>query len=141
MVAVAGLVLGAILSCTAYMYHYFFRYPEVSAPAWQFGLKEAYEEAEKLDPKHDSIYVTRAMDFPFIHRLYLFGFPPEEYQQHGFSRTKYLFDEPVFYAGGLVAGRERPLFLLAPGEVPERSLTVGRTIRNPDGSPAFVLAW
>jgi 4-amino-4-deoxy-L-arabinose transferase-like glycosyltransferase len=134
-------ILAGAASSALYLYHYFAVYPMNSAPAWQFGLKETYREVESRAPSHDSIYVTRLEDFPYIHRLYLFGFPPEEFQRHGFSRTKYLFNEPVFYGGGIVPGRKRPLFIMKPQEVPERGLTGRRVIPYPDGSAAFVVAW
>jgi hypothetical protein len=137
-----GLILAvAAATCLAYLVTYFVVYPIHSGPAWEFGLKEAYREVESLSPDHDSIYVTRGEDYPFIQRLYLFAFPPSEYQAHRFARTKYLFDEPTFYRGGLVAGREAPLFLLKPDEVPAGGIVPRRTIRYPDGAPAFVIAW
>jgi len=140
--AVVGLlVVAASASIAGYLYHYFVDYPIQSAPAWEYGLKESFAEIEKLSPAHDSIYVTRGEDFPWIHRLYLFAFPPEEYQRDRFARTKYLFDQPTFYAPGLVPGRETPLFLLKPDEVPASGIHPRRTIPYPDGSPAFVLAW
>jgi hypothetical protein len=137
----AVIALAAMGSAAAYLRHYFVAYPTYSGPAWQYGLKEAYAEVETLSEGHDSIYVTRVEDFPHVHRLYLFGFPPEEYQKRGFSGTKYLFDEPVFYRGGRVPGRASPIFLLKPDEVPAEGIVARRTISNPDGSPAFVIAW
>ncbi|MBI3448059.1 MAG: hypothetical protein HY049_03940 [Acidobacteria bacterium] len=137
----AAVALAALVSSAAYLRSYFVDYPRVSGPAWEYGLKEAYREIEAVGADHDSFYVTRTIDFPFIQRLYLFAFPPAEYQRSRFAGTKYLFDEPVFYGGGLVPGRLSPLFLLKPDEVPEQGIAVRRTIRYPDGSAAFVLAW
>jgi dolichyl-phosphate-mannose-protein mannosyltransferase len=140
-IALALILMAGSASALVYLHHYFVEYPTYSGPAWQYGLKQAYEEVEALAGDHDSIYVTRAEDFPFIHRLYLFAFPPREYQAHKFSGTKYLFDEPVFYRGGLVKGRENPLFLLKPDEIPASGILPRRAITNPDGSTAFVIAW
>ncbi len=137
-----GLFLtGAAASSAAYLHRYFVAYPIESAPAWQYGLKEAFAEIESRAAEHDSIYVTRAEDYPWIHRLYLFAFPPALYQASRLSGTKYLFDEPVFYRGGLVPGRLRPLFLLRPEELSASGMEARKTIALPDGSPAFVLAW
>jgi hypothetical protein len=133
--------LTALIGISGYLYRYFAVYPAASAPAWQYGLRQAYEEAEKESASHDSIYVTRTTDFPFIHRLYLFAFPPEEYQRHRFSRTKYLFDEPVFYKGSRVPGRLNPMFVVKPEEVPGGGVEARVVVPNPDGSPAFVVAW
>jgi len=137
----AAFALAALVSSAAYLRSYFVDYALRSGPAWQYGLKEAYREIEAVGSDHDTFYVTRGTDFPFIHRLYLFAFPPAEYQRARFAGTKYLFDQPVFYRGGLVPGRRTPLFLLTPDEVPGEGITVRSTIRNPDGSAAFVLAW
>jgi 4-amino-4-deoxy-L-arabinose transferase-like glycosyltransferase len=139
-VLVAVLLAGAI-SAGLYLHHYFSVYPTYSGPVWQYGLKQAYQKIEARAGAHDSVYVTRAEDFPWIHRLYLLRFPPRRYQQERFAGTPYLFDEPVFYGGGLVAGRRNPLFLLKPRELPASGLEARDVIRNPDGTPAFVLAW
>jgi len=140
-VLLALLIAGAVASGTIYLYHYFVIYPVESAAAWQFGLEEAFREIEAGAPEHDSIYVTRAEDFPWIHRLYLFAFPPAIYQQSRFETTKYLFDEPIFYRGGSLPGRLRPIYLLKPEELAASGMEARRTILLPDGSPAFVIAW
>src|SRR5262245_49143147 len=82
----------SIASVAVHLHRYFTVYPVSAAPAFQYGLEEAYREVEATSADHDSIYVTRMTDFPWIHRLYLFSFPPDEYQRHRFSRTTYLFD-------------------------------------------------
>lgn len=140
-IVLALFLASALVSAGLYLHHYFVRYPVYSAPAWQYGLEQAYEKIEARAAEHDSIYVTRAEDFPWIQRLYLFAFPPAEYQKYGFSKTRYLFDEPVFYRGGLIPGRSHPIFLLKPGEVEASGLPAREVIRNPDGTPAFVIAW
>ncbi len=140
-VLLALLTAGAVASGTIYFHHYFVIYPVESAAAWQFGLEEAFREIEARAPEHDSIYVTRAEDFPWIHRLYLFAFPPAIYQQSRFETTKYRFDEPIFYRGGRLPGRLRPIFLLEPAELAASGMEARRTILRPDGSPAFVIAW
>lgn len=135
------LLAGAAVSTGVYLRHYFVEYPVYSAPAWQYGLEEAYRRVEELKNDHDSVYVTRAEDFPYIHRLYLLEFPPSRYQERGFRGTPYLFDEPVFYRGDLIPGRKNPLFLLRPHELEGSGLEAREVIPNPDGSAAFVLAW
>jgi hypothetical protein len=140
-IVLAILAAASIVSIGVHLHRYFVVYPVSAAPAFQYGLEDAYREVESQSGGHDSIYVTRMTDFPWIHRLYLFSFPPGEYQRHRFGRTKYLFDEPVFYRGPDIPGRQSPIFLLSPEEVPASGLTVRRTIANPDGSPAFVIAW
>jgi len=140
-VLLCGVAIAAAASSAAYLYHYFVVYPVASAPAWEYGLKEAYTEIEALASSHDSIYITRGEDFPYMQRLYLFAFPPQEYQRRRFSATKYLFDQPVFYGGGVLPGRSTPLFLLKPEEAPGSGITPRRTIPYPDGTAAFVIAW
>lgn len=139
--ALALIVLVALLSWSLYLHAYFVVYPVHSAPAWQYGLRQAYEAAEARSGEHDVIYVTRLEDFPWIHRLYLFAFPPSEYQEKGWEGTGYLFDEPVFYGRGVIPGRESPLFILKPEEVPGEGLRGRQVVTYPDGAPAFVIAW
>jgi 4-amino-4-deoxy-L-arabinose transferase-like glycosyltransferase len=135
------LSLLAAWSSGSYLYHYFVVYPKYSGQSWQFGLKEAYREADAMSADHDSIYVTRGEDFPFIHYLFFNAYPPSRYQAEQLRGTRYLFDEPTFYAGGIIPGRENPLFILKPDEVPASGIQHTRSILYPDGTPAFVLAW
>ncbi len=137
----SAMLVAAGVSTAGYFRDYFTSYPLHSGPAWQYGFKEAFAAADSLGATHDSIYVTRQDDYPYI--LYLFHrqFPPREYQQHRLSRTKYLFDEEVFYRGAAIPGRLNPLFILKPWELESSTLTARRRIAHPDGADALVIAW
>jgi len=133
-IAVAG------LSAVAYFHDYFVAYPVYSGPAWQYGLKEMYDYVDSVSTGHDSVYVTRNEDFPYIQYLFYRSFPPGEYQAHRLTRTRYLFDQEVFYKGPRIPHRMNPIFVWKPWEV-QPGVEAHKTIAYPDGSPAFVIAW
>jgi hypothetical protein len=139
--AILGLILvAAIATAGAYVRHYFVVYPEYSAPEWQYGLKQAFGMVKERAREHDSIYVTTEETSPYIHRLYLYAFPPEEFQKNGFRRTKYFFQPPPMESDGRVEGLENPIYLLKPHQVPG-TLMRRQMVLYPDGSPAYVVAW
>ena len=140
----AGLVLAAgvsAVSTAGYFRDYFVEYPVYSGPDWQYGLREVYEYTDSVAAEHDSIYITRNEDFPFIHYLFYRGIPPREYQAHQLSRTPYLFDQEIFYKGHRIPNRANPIFVWKPFEVPAQGVEVRKVIKYPDGSDAFVIAW
>ncbi len=139
-IVLAVILVAAAVSSAAYLHHYFFVYPAYSGPDWQYGLKEAFRILREEAQGHDSIYVTTGEDSPYIHRLYLFSFPPEEWQERGFRRTKYFFDPPPLEEFERATGMRTPLYLLKPHEVPAR-LMRRKTVLHPDGTPAYIVAW
>lgn len=131
----------SIASAVGYFRDYFVEYPVYSGPDWQYGLKELYEYTDSVAAGHDSIYITRNEDYPFIHYLFYRKIPPREYQVHRLSRTPYLFDEEIFYKGPRIPNRANPIFVWKPFEVPAAGVEVHNVIKYPDGSDAFVIAW
>ncbi|HKY33433.1 MAG TPA: hypothetical protein VJV23_12945, partial [Candidatus Polarisedimenticolia bacterium] len=132
----------AAAGAAGYFVVYARTYPSASAPAFQFGMKELYDYLESPATQgHDSIYITRNEDLPWVHLLFYRRFPPAEYQRHGLSRTRYLFDQEVFYKGERIPGRRNPVFVWKPWEVPSSGVAPRRVVRYPDGSEAFVVAW
>ncbi len=138
-VMVVVFIAASAASVAVYLHDYFIVYPVHSGPAWQYGLREAYEFAEGPGKGHDSVYVTRNEDYPWIHLLYFRRIPPREFQATGLAGTRYLFDQEVLYRGADIPGRSNPLFVLKPWEADPR-LTTRHVIRYPDGSEAFVIA-
>ncbi len=135
------LMIGAAgVSTVVYFHDYFVDYPVYSGPAWQYGLKQMYDYVDSVSAGHDSIYITRNEDYPYIQYLFFHAFPPGEYQAHGLTRTRYLFDQEVFYKGPRIPNRLHPIFVWKPFEV-QPGVTVHKTILYPDGSPAFEIAW
>ncbi len=135
-VAMLLVLIGAAASTVRYFRHYFTEYPVYSAPAWQYGLKQAYEYMEKLPLEHEKFYVQNMKDQPQSHLLFYFSFPPQEYQEHKLSRTRFAFG----YTGSRV-GTRNPVFLVGPRPVLKDPLKIRQVIKNPDGSDAFVLVW
>ena len=140
-VALIVLVVGvSLVSVAGYLHDYFIEYPIYSGPAWQYGMREMYEYVETIADEHDSIYITRNEDFPYIHLLFYGAVPPSDYQARGLADTKYLFDQEVFYRGEEIPNRSNPIFVLKPYETDPR-LEVWKEISYPDGTTAFVIAW
>ena len=133
-------IAASAASIGVYFHDYFNVYPIHSGPAWQYGLKEAYEYAESSGKSHDSVYVTRNEDYPWIQMLFYRRVSPRDYQATGLAGTRYLFDQEVFYRGADIPGRSNPMFVLKPWEADPR-LTGRHVIHYPDGSEAFVIAW
>jgi len=136
MVAVSGLTVAR------YFHDYFVDYPAYSGPAWQYGLKEVYQITEPAlgdRQAHDSVYVTRYEDHPYSQYLFYQAVPPGEYQTYHLSRRPYIFGHDRWEPG---PGRERPIFVWKPEEVPDSdAVEVRHVIKYPDGSDAFVIAW
>ncbi len=137
----AAIVAVAAISTAGYFHHYFVEYPIYSAPDWQYGLKQLYRYLEEVQAGHDSIYVQRMTDEPQSHFLFYSAFPPQEYQQHRFSRTRYLFDEDVFYRGGRIPNRRNPIFVMQPDVELPAGIQVRKVIKYPGGDDAYVVAW
>jgi 4-amino-4-deoxy-L-arabinose transferase-like glycosyltransferase len=138
---VAVALTAALLSTGRYFRDYFIEYPVYSGPWWQYGLKETYDYTESVAAGHDSIYITRNEDYPWIHLLFYRAIDPRQYQAHRLTRTPYLFDQEVFYKGARIPNRANPIFVWKPDEVPEAGVEVRKVIKYPDGSDAFVIAW
>lgn len=135
---VIALAAASIVPVLGYFEDYFTQYPVYSGAAWQYGLKEVYDYVESVNGTHDSVYITRYEDFPFIQLLFYRAFPPHEYQAHRLSGTRYLFDQDRWVRG---PGRLSPIFVWKPEEVPDAGAQVHHVIKYPDGSDAFVIAW
>ncbi len=134
------MVAAALAITGGYLTDYHLMWPVVSGEAWQYGLKEAYAWVDDHLEAHDSVYVTRNEDYPWIHLIFHRGMNPREFQRDGLSGTPYLFDQEVFYRGDAVPGRRNPVFILKPWEVDPR-LTRQHVVRYPDGKEALVIAW
>ena len=138
MTLVAGMLAASVVPVVGYFQDYFVAYPVYSGPAWQYGLKEVYDYVESVDGEHDSVYITRYEDFPFIQLLFYHAFPPREYQTRRLSGTRYLFDQDHWVRA---EGRLRPIFVWKPEEVPDGGVTARHVVKYPDGHDAFVIAW
>lgn len=135
--AAAALVAGIVLPSARYFRHYFTEYPIYSAPAWQYGLKDAFAFLESSSISDDKVYVQEMTDQPQSHLLFYFAFPPQEFQEHGLSRTRYVFD----YTGGRIPRQRKPVFVLRPNPVLPEGLEIRKVIEYPDGRQAYVIIW
>ena len=129
--------VGATVSTVRYFRHYFTEYPVYSAPAWQYGMKEAYKYLENVPAEHENIYVQEKItDQPHSLLLFYLAFPPQEYQEHRLARTRYVFN----YPGDLVETR-KPVFLVGAQVIFGDHLEIRKVIKHPDGSDAYKIIW
>jgi hypothetical protein len=133
-----SLILVSVFPVAGYFRDYFVEYPVYSGPAWQYGLKEAYDYVEANRGNHDSVFVTRYEDHPFIQLLFYHAVPPREYQQQRFWGTGYQFGKDRWQPG---PGQMRPIFIWKPHEVPASGIDIRHVVKYPDGTDAFVIAW
>ena len=131
------IVLSAI-PVLGYFKDYFVEYPVYSGPAWQYGLKQAYEFVEEHRGDHDSVFVTRYEDHPSSQLLFYRAIPPRDYQQKRFWGTGYQFGKERWQPG---PGQMRPIFIWKPLEVPASGIEIRHVVKYPDGTDAFVIAW
>jgi hypothetical protein len=137
----AAIVAASAISTAGYFHDYFVEYPIDSARDWQYGLRQLYRYLDEVQAGHDSIYIQRMTDEPQSHFLFYSAFPPQEYQQHRFSRTRYLFDEDVFYRGAGIPNRLNPIFVVRPDVELPAGIQVRNVIKYPGGDDAYVIAW
>lgn len=136
-VLTAAILAGVAVPSARYFRHYFTEYPVYSAPAWQYGLKDVFGFLESSSISDDKVYIQKMTDQPQSHLLFYFSFPPREYQEHGLSRTRYVFD----YAGGRIPRQRLPVFVTRPNPVIPDGLEVRKVFKYPDGSDAWVIVW
>jgi 4-amino-4-deoxy-L-arabinose transferase-like glycosyltransferase len=135
-----------VLSFTYYIHQYYMFLPVEDAAYWFGGRREMSNEIERQKNNYDTIYVSNALDFPYIFYLYYARIDPAWYQQQG-GTVSGGFNEQGNHVGNVsfrsinISLRDplgKILFVGLPGEVFEQSHIVDR-ITYPDGSAAVVM--
>lgn len=139
-----GIVIGAyIFLFAAFLHNYFVQFPRDYAVIWQYGYKQAVEEAAAIKDNHDRVVVTGQYGRPYIYFLLYSKYPPEQYwQTRVVSRDNFgfwdvsSFDKYIFGFKDQKLGRT--LYVLGTADqVPSGRLL--KTITAPDGSTIFSL--
>lgn len=108
---------------------YFYRnYPALSAPAYQYGMKQTVEYSEQIQSEFDRILVSPALGFPEIFYRFYTRTLPEQYLPYQFNLTQQDID--LF----LTSRTEKILFIGTPYEFPQ--IKPYKIIFYPDGTPA-----
>ncbi len=148
-VAAAALAAGTVVSAGVVTWRYFIDYPVRSATQWEYGVRQAFEAIEKIDPPCVVVSDNLFLSYMFI--LFYTKYPPAKYHEH----SVYV-QQGNWYATDIDIGRYhvkhiartrmtagRCLFLVRPYEVPwVKKAHLVRPIggiRAPDGTPVFVL--
>ncbi len=137
-----------IISLYLFLHDYFVHFPRTFSYDWQYGYKQAVEEAEKLKNKYDYIAFTDGYGRPYIYVLFYTNTLPSEYwRQSIVSRDMFGFYN-VSKVGKYVFRKQ----LVDPSDNGKKVLYIGRvedipnsfkkirTINFLDGNPAFVIA-
>lgn len=137
-----------IASVFLFLHNYFIHFPKTYASQWQYGYKEAIQEAEKLKNKYDRIIISDLYGRPYIYTLFYGGITPLEYWASGDVRKdrfgfynvykigKYRFVESSKIRN--ISG-DKTLFVVGEGEITGK-IKVIKKINFPTGKIAFLLA-
>ncbi|MFB3897578.1 MAG: ArnT family glycosyltransferase [bacterium] len=73
---------------------YFYRYPIYSAPAWDYGWKQAVTYLDTVKPQYQEIVVSQQFGAPHIFILFYDRVPPHSWQTYEWNIPPYRFDIP-----------------------------------------------
>lgn len=144
LLGLAGVML-ITFNVAYYLHQYYVVLPVEDAQYWYVGRKEMTQKIIGLKNDYDTIYVSNALDFPYIFYLYYAKIDPVWYQQQGGTITGG-FNEQRNHIGNISFRSittslrdplKKILFVGLPGEVFKKSLVL-YTIHYPDGTPAIV---
>lgn len=136
--------LFSMYNFTYYMNQYFVQSNYYDSAYWQYGYKQAVDEAYKLQDKYKKIVVSNneSMNQSYIFFLFYLKYSPQEYQNVVNSRPdgvidnsfgKYTFRKIDWEKD---SNLENTLFIVRPDEIPNEIKTI-KTIYNLDGTPAI----
>lgn len=72
-----------LLSFMLFIHNYYTHYPYFFSYEWQYGYKQAVQEAEKQVKKYDYIVVTESYGRPYIYVLFYTGIHPAQFWEEG----------------------------------------------------------
>lgn len=133
------------LSMTYYLHNYYRHYPIEFSGEWQYGYKEALQEAQPLINQYDQVVMTESIGRPYMYTLFYTKTDPNE-----FFRTKSdAFDAAGFYHvygfgkyhfGGTLpsALSSNTLYIWDAGAIPD-GVHVIKMISLLNGRPVLVL--
>lgn len=137
-----------LLSYYLFLHDYFIHFPKMFSYDWQYGYKQAVEEAEKLKKNFDYIVFTQRYGRPYIYVLFYSDITPQEYWRQGtvsrdafgfynVSRVgKYIFRNQLV---DVLDKEKKVLYIGGPGEIPDDFKKI-ETINFLNGDAAFVFA-
>lgn len=145
-----GFIIGAIIILFAgfnfayYINQYFVQLNYYDSQDWQYGYKQAVQEAQKLGGKYDKIIVSDKwpMDKSYMFFLFYTKYPPEKFQEFWTSKSidrigHIAFDKFIFRPINWEKDKDlkNVLFIANDGEIPD-NVNVKR-IQNLNGTTAI----
>ncbi|OGH04097.1 MAG: hypothetical protein A2W22_06265 [Candidatus Levybacteria bacterium RBG_16_35_11] len=138
-------LLFALLNIFYYLNQYFVQLSYYDSADWQYGYKQAVDEAKSLEGKYKEIVVSddQPMDKSYMFFLFYLKYPPADYQKIGETSSggfashhsfgKYTF-RPINWNKDSL--EKDILFIGTPKEIPAGVNTI-KTIYNLDGKEAI----
>lgn len=140
--AIGGII---VFSLVYYLHQYFAFLPVEHGSQWYVGRREMTQKIAAVEHDYDTIYVSNALDFPYIFYLYYRPVNPKDYLAQGGTITGGFLEQGNKYGNiefrsistSLHDPLKKTLFVGLPSEVFKTSLIVD-TVYYPDGAPAIV---
>jgi hypothetical protein len=136
----------SVLNFAYYLNQYFVQQNYYYSQDWQYGYKQAVEEAKLLENKYQKIIVSNrlSMDQSYMFFLFYWKYPPAVYQNYkvgssGFDKThvvgKYEFRAIDWSRDPL---NKETLYITSPEIIPEGANVI-KKINNLDGSQTIII--
>jgi len=125
-----------IVNVSFYFYNYFFLYPKYSAPAWQYGYRNAISYIEGVKKEYSRVVISSKLRYPYELVLFYTQYNPSKYQKNPVSISKKGVKGIIGKYHFRSSDRDeyhRSLYLSPPQQW--EGLTVKKTIFSPGGQP------
>lgn len=144
-----GLFLFAVLgSLIIFIHDYTVHYPPTYDGVWQYGYKQAVQQAESLKNNYDYILFTNKYGRAYIYVLFFAGYSPQDYWKYGVAiRDPFGFYNVSQFGKYIFSYSfkdkrfkdKRILLITTPDDIPS-NFKVFSTIKFLEGTTAFVFA-
>jgi hypothetical protein len=123
-----------IIESGLYLNTYFTKYPQASAPHFQYGYQQAFEYIESHKYDADTFVITDKLGQPYIYTLLYRGITPEEFKFGALANYE-------FHEIDWPDDRKRRMYVATPQEIPPTDPAVVKIIPYPNSTePALVIA-
>lgn len=79
---IIGYLIFAVFNFSYYLHQYYIHTPIETSEAWQYGFKQVFKEASKIDNNYKKVIVTYGYDQPYIFYLFYRKIDPSWYQKN-----------------------------------------------------------
>jgi 4-amino-4-deoxy-L-arabinose transferase-like glycosyltransferase len=137
-----------VLNFIYYLHQYYVHTPIEYGNFWQYGYKQLFKEASKLENSYRKIIVTYKYDQPYIYYLFYNKIDPAWYQKNWdhtgtgkVKRFKRIIGKYEFRNINWDKDKnlKNSLIIAAPQEIPENADNIIKVIKFLDGKKAFII--